>query len=75
MVRRYEKLWRDRLENSLYRNYLVKEKLLTMDDSLINRVIRALSDVGLERVSSLEILAALRKRDPELVMEFEQFFV
>jgi len=75
MVRRYEKLWRDRLENSLYRNYLVKEKLLTMDDTLINRVIRALADVGLERVSSLEILAALRKKDPELVTEFEQFFV
>jgi len=74
MVQRYEKLWRARLENSLYRNYMVKEKLLTMDDDMINRIIRAISEVGLDRVSSLEILGALRKKHPELVKEFEQFF-
>ena len=73
MVKAYEKRWRARLEESLYRNYLIKEKLLTMEDELINRIIRAIVEVGLERVSTYEILAALRKKHPELVKEFEAF--
>ncbi|TLZ62219.1 MAG: NAD(P)/FAD-dependent oxidoreductase [Methanobacteriota archaeon] len=73
MVKAYEKRWRARLEESLYRNYLIKEKLLTMDDDLVNRIIRAIAEVGLERVSTHEILSALRKKHPELVAEFESF--
>jgi len=73
MVSTYERTWRARLEESLYRNYLIKEKLLTMEDELINRIIRAIADVGLERVSTHEILAALRKKHPELVAEFAAF--
>jgi len=44
-----------------------------MTDELINRIIRAIAEVGLERVSTHEILAALRKKHPELVKEFEGF--
>ena len=73
MVKAYEKRWRSRLEESLYRNYLIKEKLLTMEDELINRIIRAIAEVGLQRVSTHEILSALRKKHPELVAEFESF--
>ena len=73
MVSTYERTWRARLEESLYRNYLIKEKLLTMEDELINRIIRAIADVGLERVSTHEILAALRKKHTELVAEFAAF--
>jgi digeranylgeranylglycerophospholipid reductase len=73
MVAAYEKRWRARLEESLYRNYLIKEKLRTMEDDLINRIIRAIAEVGLERVSTHEILSALRKKHPELVAEFEAF--
>ncbi len=73
LVTAYEKRWRARLEESLYRNYLIKEKLRTMEDDLINRIIRAIAEVGLERVSTHEILSALRKKHPELVREFEAF--
>ena len=68
---RYEARWRARLEESLYRNYLIKEKLLAMDDATISRIIRALAEVGLERVSAHEILDRLRTRHPELVAEFD----
>jgi digeranylgeranylglycerophospholipid reductase len=73
MVADYEKRWRKRLEESLYRNYLVKEKLLAMDDELINRIIRAIAEIGLEHVSTRGILAAIRQRHPELVADFEGF--
>ena len=73
MVKAYEARWRARLEESLYRNYLIKEKLLVMSDDLISRIIRAIKEVGLDRVSTREILAALRKKDPELVKEFAEF--
>ncbi len=73
MVKAYETRWRARLEESLYRNYLIKEKLLTMSDELISRIIRAIKEVGLDRVSTHEVLSALRKKHPELVAEFEAF--
>ena len=74
MVAEYERRWRARLEESLYRNYMIKEKLLAMDDELINRIIRAIAEVGLERVSTRDILAAIRTKHPELVTEFAAFF-
>jgi digeranylgeranylglycerophospholipid reductase len=73
MVAEYERRWRARLEESLYRNYMIKEKLLAMDDELINRIIHAIAEVGLERVSTRDILAAIRKNHPELVAEFAAF--
>ena len=73
LVAAYENLWKARLEETLYRNYMIKEKLRTMEDEVINKIIRAIVEVGLERVSTHEILAALRKKHPELVAEFEGF--
>jgi len=73
MLRTYEQRWRARLEDTLYRNYLIKEKLRTMDDATINRIVRALADIGIDRVGMKEILAALRAREPDLVREFEAF--
>ena len=73
LVKAYEKRWRARLEESLYRNYMIKEKLLTMEDALINKIIRAIAEVGLTRVSTHDILSALRTKHPELVKEFEGF--
>ena len=73
LVTAYEKRWRARLEESLYRNYMIKEKLLTMEDEVINKIIRAIAEVGLTRVSTHDILSALRTKHPELVKEFEGF--
>ena len=43
---RYERRWRDRFEEQLYRNYMLKEKLLKMDDATLNRIMAALVDVS-----------------------------
>ena len=68
---KYEKMWRAALEEKLFRNWMAKEKLATMTDALFDRAIKALSEANLTKVGTLELLAALRERDPELVREFE----
>jgi len=67
----YERAWRGRLEEQLCRNYLIKERLMKMDDPLISMIVRALSQCDLKRLSVPEILAALRQKLPDVVKEFE----
>ena len=70
---RYERRWRARLEEQLYRNYMLKEKLLKMDDAMISRIVRALAEVGLdqEQVSAAGVVERLREKYPELLAEFD----
>lgn len=70
-LRRYEKGWRDLLENHLYRNWMAKEKLVTLSDDTFNRIISALNEVGVEKMSTLAILKAIETRYPDLVREFQ----
>jgi len=66
----YEKAWREMLENHLIRNYIAKEKLLEMSDDMFNKLIGLLSEVNLERVTTLDILKAVQQKYPELAEEF-----
>jgi digeranylgeranylglycerophospholipid reductase len=66
-LERYERRWRARLEERLYRHYLVKEKLLGMDDATIGRIVRALAETRLPHLGTTEILGRLRERAPDLV--------
>lgn len=70
-LRRYENGWRDLLENHLYRNWMAKEKLVTLSDDTFNKVIATLNEVGVERMSTIAILKAIEKRHPDLVKEFQ----
>lgn len=70
-LRRYEKGWRDLLENNLYRNWMAKEKLVTLSDDTFNRIISALNEVGVEKMSTLAILKAIETKHPDLVREFQ----
>lgn len=72
-LQRYEKGWRDMLENHLYRNWLAKEKLVTLSDDTFNKIISALNEVGVEKMSTYAILKAIESRYPELVREFQEF--
>ncbi len=72
-LQRYEKGWRDILENSLYRNWMAKEKLVTLSDDTLNKVITTLNEVGVERMSALAILKAIEKKHPDLVKDFKEF--
>jgi digeranylgeranylglycerophospholipid reductase len=70
-LQRYEKGWRDLLENHLYRNWMAKEKLVTLSDDTFNKVITTLKEVGVEKMSTYAILKAVEKRHPDLVKEFQ----
>lgn len=72
-LQRYEKGWRDILEDHLYRNWMAKEKLVTLSDETFNKIIATLNEVGVEKVSSFALLKAIEKRHPELVKEFQEF--
>ncbi len=70
---KYERGWRARLEEKLYRNWLAKEKLVTLSDETFDKIIDALSDVRLEKLSVHNILKAVRTKYPEVTKEFEAF--
>ncbi len=72
-LQRYEKVWRSLLENNLYRNWMAKEKLVTLTDDAFNKIISTLNDVGVEKMSTLAILKAIETKHPELVKEFQDF--
>jgi len=69
-LERYEKGWRDLMENHLYRNWMAKEKLVTLNDETFNKIISALNEVGVEKMSTFAILKAIETKYPDLVKEF-----
>jgi digeranylgeranylglycerophospholipid reductase len=72
-LQRYEKGWRDLIENHLYRNWMAKEKLVTLSDDTFNKVIATLNEVGVEEMSTYSILKAIEAKHPDLVREFQEF--
>jgi len=70
-LERYDKGWRAKLEEKLYRNWYAKEKLCTLSDETFDKVIDALQDVKLEKLSVHNILKAVHEKYPEITKEFE----
>jgi len=68
---RYEKAWRDEIEEKLFRNWMAKEKLVTLSDEILDTLIKLLAEVGMENISVINILKVIREREPELIKEFE----
>ncbi|MCI4332479.1 MAG: NAD(P)/FAD-dependent oxidoreductase [Thermoplasmata archaeon] len=69
----YEKAWRARLEEKLYRNWLAKEKLCTLSDETFDKVVDALEGVKLQKLSVHNILKAVHEKYPDVTREFESF--
>jgi digeranylgeranylglycerophospholipid reductase len=72
-LQKYEKGWRVLLEEKLYRNWLAKEKLVTLSDETFDKVVDALAGVRLEKLNVHNILKAVRDKYPEVTKEFEAF--
>ena len=70
-LRAYETRWRARMEEELARHYLIKERLIRVDDNTINKVIRTIASVGLERITTQSVLEAIRARHPEILALFD----
>ncbi|MGI0151262.1 MAG: NAD(P)/FAD-dependent oxidoreductase, partial [Thermoplasmata archaeon] len=69
----YDKGWRARLEEKLYRNWLAKEKLVSLPDETFDKVIDALQGVKLGKLNVHNILKAVHEKYPEITREFSAF--
>ena len=69
---KYDKSWRKEFEDKMIRNYLAKEKLVTLSDEVFDNVLEALQGIDIEHVTTLNILRAVQSKYPELVAEFEE---
>ena len=67
----YDAGWREEMEERLYRNWMAKEKFLTLTDKTLDSVIDTLSTAGVDKMSVFNILKAIKDKHPELVKEFE----
>ncbi len=70
---KYEKGWRAKMENTLWRNWLAKEKLARLNDETLDKLMDVLSEAKVTKLSVHAILEAVKQKYPELVKEFEQF--
>ncbi len=70
---KYEKGWRADFEDKSYMNWMAKERLAGLSDETLNKLIHAISDVKVEKISVINLLYAVREKYPELVTEFEGF--
>ncbi len=68
---KYEKLWRAEIEEKLFLNWMAKEKLVTISDEVFDTLIKLLSEVGMDNISVINILAVIKERHPELIEEFQ----
>ena len=66
---KYEKGWRKRLEDSLYLNWAAREKLVSLSNEAINKIIKTLSEVQIEQLSTIEIIKVISEKHPELLEE------
>jgi digeranylgeranylglycerophospholipid reductase len=71
MLMEYDAGWRENMEERLYRNWMAKEKFLTLSDQTLDSVIDTLSTAGVDKMSVFNILKAIKEKHPELVKEFE----
>jgi len=69
-LKEYEKNWRRRLEVTLARNYLAKERLLELTDEEMNDIIEAVGSIKLEGLSTAAILKAVKEARPSLAEKF-----
>lgn len=68
---KYDAGWRDIIENNMYRDWMAKEKLASLDDDTINKLVSAIVDAKLESLTVHNILKAIKDRYPEVIKEFE----
>ena len=67
----YEKMWRDRMEDKLYRNWFAKERLATLDDATINELMKLVSTADIKNVTVYNRLKAIKEKYPKVVEGFE----
>lgn len=67
----YEDMWRDRMEDKLWRNWMAKEKFATLSDEVLDSLVLAIKDSDIEEVNVYNLLKVIKEKYPEIVEEFE----
>lgn len=67
----YEKMWRDRMEDKLYRNFMAKERLAELDDKTIDELVMLIQDSNIEEVNVYNLLKVVKEKFPQVVEGFE----
>ncbi|MFO8110619.1 MAG: NAD(P)/FAD-dependent oxidoreductase [Thermoplasmata archaeon] len=70
-LQRYEKKWRDLLESKLWRNYMVKQKLIEIPDEIFAKLMELLSKLDLEKGNIAAIFQIVKEEEPGLLEEFK----
>ena len=67
----YEKKWRDRMEDKLYRNWMAKERFATLDDQTLDELIQLIKDSDIGEVNVYNLLKIVKEKYPKVVEGFE----
>ncbi len=67
----YEKMWRDRMEDKIYRNWMAKERLNELDDDTIDDLIKIISESDIGEVNVYNLLKVIKEKYPKVVEGFE----
>ncbi len=71
MMNNYERMVKDKFERKHLRNWFAKEKLGTLSDETLDKLVDVIADVKINEISVEEILKAVQLKYPELVEELE----
>ncbi len=73
VLAKYEKLWREELEDKLWRNWMAKEKFLQFEDDTLNKMIGVVMEVDLKEITTYNLIKAVVDKYPKLAQELEDF--
>jgi len=72
MMRKYEKLVKDKFQRKHLRNWFAKEKLGQLSDDTLDKLVEIVSDASIKEISVQAILEAVQEKYPEMVSELEE---
>ncbi|MDR0198905.1 MAG: NAD(P)/FAD-dependent oxidoreductase, partial [Methanomassiliicoccaceae archaeon] len=70
-LRPYEKMWRDRMEDKLYRNWMAKERFATLSDEILDDLVKMMGEADIGEVNVHNLLKAIKEKYPQVVEGFE----
>jgi len=59
------------MEDKLFRNWMAKEKLASLDDDTIDDIIKMISTAEITNVTVYNLLKAIKEKYPKVVEGFE----
>ncbi|MCL4314495.1 MAG: NAD(P)/FAD-dependent oxidoreductase [Candidatus Thermoplasmatota archaeon] len=71
MMSRYEQMVKEKFQKKHLRNWIAKEKLGTLSDETLDKLVDVLSDVKVNDISVQAVLQAVQEKYPEMISELE----